>query len=104
MIRRAVSVRPAARADLRHIAEWLRQEADAQTAARILKAARHTFDKLARLPGLGAPAEARSDELSTARRCHVERFPNYPIFYAPMPSGGVVILRVLHAAQDRKRR
>ncbi len=103
MSRRAVRVQPAARADLRDIAAWLRQEADAQTAARVIQAARRTFDKLARMPGLGAPAEAKSAALSNARRWHVERLPNYLIFYAVDPRG-VVILRVLHAAQDWRRR
>lgn len=97
-------VLPAARRDLPRLAEWLRQEADPETAARVISAARRSFDKLAENPGLGAPAEAKLAALSRARRWHVDGFPNHLIFYEAGRQGGGVILRILHAAQDRKRR
>lgn len=80
----------------------MREEVDAETADRVLAAARRNFDKLADMPGLGAPANARLAALANARRWRVEGFPNYLIFYAETRAG-VAILRVLHAAQDWKR-
>ena len=102
MSRRTVRVQPAARRDLKALAEWLRREADPQTAGRVIAAARRSFDKLAQTPGLGAPANAKLVELTHARRWRIDGFPNYLIFYEPAVRGGVSILRVLHAAQDWK--
>ncbi len=85
------------------MADWLRREADPQTAGRVIAAARRSFDKLAQTPGLGAPAGAKLAELANARRWRIDGYATYLIFYEPEPRGGVSILRVLHAAQDWKR-
>lgn len=103
-MRHAAIVRPAARRDLRALAEWLRKEADPDTAAKVIAAARSSFDLLAETPGLGAPADAKADELAEARRWHVRGYSTYLIFYEPRRRGGVIILRVLHTSQDWKRR
>ena len=103
MSRQRVEVRPAARRDLDRIVLWLRAERDAGMAIRFARAATRTFSVLAATLGLGPCAEAEAVELADARRWHVDGFNNYLIFYQPSDAG-IAILRILHAAQDWKRR
>lgn len=98
------TIRARAARDLSRQVGWLREQAGAETAERFLAAAVASFDRIADAPGLGGSAESKLVELADARRWRIDGFANYLIFYQPRGTGGVTILRVLHAAQDWKRR
>jgi toxin ParE1/3/4 len=93
-------VQPAARRDLVAHYVYLAENADAATAVRFLVRAAASIDELIDNPEIGAALVLRRAELAGIRRWRVRDFDRYLIFYQPRASGGVTIVRVLHAAQD----
>ena len=58
-----------------------------------------TFDKLARMPGMGERRESSNPRLAGLRVWRIDGFPNHLLFYRPV-EGGIEIVRVLHGARD----
>jgi toxin ParE1/3/4 len=93
------TVLPSADRDLDDQAGYLMQEAGLDTALRFYDSAAATFEKLARMPGVGERRESANPRLAGLRVWRVEGFPNHLIFYRPI-DGGIEVIRVLHAARD----
>jgi toxin ParE1/3/4 len=94
-----VSVLPAADRDIDVQAEYLMREASLETALRFYDATAATFDKLARMPGMGERRESSNPRLAGLRVWRIDGFPNHLLFYRPI-EGGIEIIRVLHGARD----
>jgi toxin ParE1/3/4 len=93
------TVLPSADRDLDGQAGYLLQEASLETALRFYDAAAATFEKLARMPGMGERHESPHPRLAGLRVWRIEGFPNHLIFYRPI-EGGIEVVRVLHGARD----
>jgi toxin ParE1/3/4 len=95
----SVHKRASARRDLVEHYVYLAEQLGIETAERFLLSAEKSFDNLSRHPGIGAPLALRPPELAGLRKWQVSGFEKFLIFYLPR-SGGVSIVRVLHATQD----
>jgi toxin ParE1/3/4 len=93
------NVLPSADRDLDDQAEYLAREASLETALRFYDAANTTFEKLARMPGMGERRESPKPRLAGLRVWRIEGFENHLVFYRPI-DGGIEIVRVLHGARD----
>jgi toxin ParE1/3/4 len=78
---------------------WLEAEAGTDAAERFMAAADNTFAKLASSPQVGPVIESRNANLAGVRKWRVDGFDNMLVFYSARHKG-VLILRVLHSAQD----
>lgn len=92
-------VTPAADGDLDNQAAYLAANASLKTALRFYDAAATTFEKIARMPGLGELRDSANPRLSGLRVWRLEGFEKHLIFYRPTEHG-VEIVRVLHGARD----
>lgn len=92
-------VLPAADRDLDGQADYLAREASLETALRFYDAARTTFEKLARMPGIGQRRDSSQPRLAGLRVWRIEGFENHLVFYRPIEDG-IEIVRVLHGARD----
>lgn len=92
----SVRLRAAARADLLSLHGWIAKDRPAAADAMVRRLGA-TFDRLADQPGLGRSR--------LPKRPAIRVFPVNPylIFYEPDDRGGVVIVRILHAARDWSR-
>ena len=91
-------LREAAANDLDGLAAYIQKDRP-QAAIRFLEAAQETFESLARTPELGGTLELCNPRLSGMRVWQIKGFKSILVFYRPL-SGGVEIVRVLHAARD----
>ena len=82
-----VSVLPAADRDIDGQAEYLMREASLETALRFYDATAATFDKLARMPGMGERRESSNPHLAGLRVWRIDGFPNHLLFYRPVEGG-----------------
>ena len=96
----AVVKRPQAVVDIYRHAEYLADRTSLAVAKRFLKAVEQAVNQLAKSPGLGTLWGGDDPRLAEMRFSPVGRFRNHLIFYRPLPEGGVMIVRVLHGAQD----
>ncbi len=78
---------------------WLEAEAGTDTAERFMAAADHTFAKIASSPQIGPAIESHDARLLGVRKWRVDGFDNMLVFYSARQKS-VLILRVLHSAQD----
>lgn len=86
--------------DLVEIAEYIIPD-NPDAARAVLEAIRDTFLILAREPLLGTEYHPIRQVLRGIRMFPVTAYPNYLIYYRPLPNdAGVRILYVLHAARD----
>ena len=76
-------VLPAADQDLDNEAGYLAQHASLETALRFYDAAAMTFEKVARMPGLGQQREPTNPRLAGLRVWRVEGFEKQLIFFPP---------------------
>lgn len=93
------SVSPAADRDLDDQAGYLARKAGLETALRLYDAAAATFERIARMPGIGERRESPNPRLAGLRVSRVEGFEQHLIFYRPA-GDGIEIVRVLHGARD----
>jgi toxin ParE1/3/4 len=93
-----LSVLPLADRDLDEQAGYLARQVSLETALRFYAAAA-TFEKLARMPGIGERRDSTKPRLAELRVWRVEGFEKHLIFYRPSGSG-IDIVRVLHGARD----
>ena len=70
-----------------------------EAARRFVAAAEDAVRKLASMPGMGAVRESTDPDLAGLRQWPIERFRNFVIIYRPLRDG-IVVVRVLHGAQD----
>ena len=89
----------AAQRDLVEIYVYLAEKAGEDTADKFLASAEAASARLAAHPGIGSPLRLRHLELAGLRKWKLKGFDNILIFYLPRPKG-VMIVRVLHEAQD----
>ncbi len=92
-------VLPAADLDLDRLADYLAREASLDTALRFYDATRTTFEKIARMPGIGQKRDSANPLLAGLRLCRVEGFEKHLVCYRST-NEGVEIIRVLHGARD----
>ena len=90
--------RPKARQELEDIAVYIGRHR-LSAARRVLVAVRKTYDILADMPEMGSLWKAEDPRFEGIRYFPIPRYPNYVIFYRPLPDG-VEILRILHGARD----
>lgn len=97
-----VRKREAAKRDLIRHFVYLAENASLEVARRFRDAARDTFIELSATPEMGSPGKIRQGKFAGVRLWRVGGFERYLIAYRPIHEG-VVIERVLHAAQDYQR-
>ena len=86
--------------DLEDIASYIAQE-NPVAADQVTKAIIETFDLLAKRARMGTEYHPIRRVLRGIRMFTVTDYPNYLIYYRPLPeAAGVRILYVLHAARD----
>jgi toxin ParE1/3/4 len=90
--------RPKARQELEDIAVYIGTDRPA-AARRFLAAARKLYGTLAAMPAMGSLWEAENPRFADVRHFPIPRYPNYVVFYRPLPDG-VEILHILHGARD----
>ena len=90
--------RPKARQELEEIAVYIGMRRRSAI-KRFLAAARKTYDTLAAMPEIGALWNAEDPKFQELRYFSIPRYPNYVVFYRPLPDG-VEILHILHGARD----
>lgn len=77
-------------------------ERNPDAADRFLRAAQDAIERLAAMPGTGAPRKFPNPELAGIRSLPIRGFENYLIFYLPTDEG-IDVLRVIHGARDLDR-
>lgn len=70
-----------------------------EAARRFVAATEDAIRKLAAMPGMGAIRESSDPDLIGLRQWPIKRFRNYLIIYRPLRDG-IVVVRVMHGAQD----
>ena len=71
-------------------------------ATRVIDAIAETFKVVAETPGIGAARKYQNPRLHNVRFFPVSDFPNYLVFYRPIPEG-IEVLHVYHGARDLER-
>jgi len=92
-------ISPAADRDLDDQIAYFAGEAGREIALRFYAAAAATFEKIARMPGIGERRDSPKPRLAGLRVWRVEGFEKHLIFYRPSDEG-IEIVRVLHGARD----
>lgn len=89
---------PAAKQDLRSIADYIAAD-NVDAALRFLDTAEHAFSSLADMPKMGEAMDFTN--IPGCRHWVMpEPFSNYVIFYIPLETGGIKLIRVLHGARN----
>lgn len=88
----------AAHRDLVEITAYL-AERNEKVTRRFLAEARATFNRLARMPGLGTRYEIEELALAELRYSPISKYPMYLVFYRTLPDG-IEVVRVLHGSRD----
>lgn len=96
----AVVKQPQAVIDVYRHAAYLADHGGLAVAKRFVKAVEQTIARLAESPGIGHLWESDHPRLADLRCSSVGRFRNHLVFYRPLPEGGILVVRVLHGAQD----
>lgn len=89
---------PQAKADLIDQFEFIGKN-NSDAAERFLDAAEAAFERLARMPKMGAPREYLDPRLAGLRMWPIAEFPRELIFYRPVEDG-IEVVRVLHSSRD----
>jgi len=89
---------PQAERDLTGICEYIAAD-NPDAAERVRRTLLNTADLLAQHPGLGRTIRKAAPRHAQIRWFVVPKFRNYLIFYQPFQET-VVVVRILHAAQD----
>ena|ERR1700682_2389311 len=97
-----VTQRPRARLDLLEQFVYLGEQSSVEMAERYLAAIEETCALLVTQPRSGTPYDSGIARLAELRRIPVNGFGRHLLFYIPR-SGGIDVVRVLHAARDIER-
>ncbi len=101
---RRFSFKPKAAEDLERIENYLARNASLEVAKRFIDVSDAAFERLAAMPGMGAIRRFASGELQDLRMWSLgSDFDEYLVFYRPRRTGGIEIVRVLHAKRDIRR-
>jgi toxin ParE1/3/4 len=92
------TITPDARQDLLDQAEYI-SEGNPEMGDRFYETANATFDRLAKMPGMGAPRRFAAAGLDELRMVPIRGFERHLVFYRPT-AGGVEVIRVLHSSRD----
>ncbi|MBE9007721.1 type II toxin-antitoxin system RelE/ParE family toxin [Fortiea sp. LEGE XX443] len=92
-------VKDRATQDLRHLANYLLINRNADVAVKFLSAAEMTFAQLQKTPGIGKVTQLVVSRLGEIRQWRIKDFPDYLIFYS-FQNATIEILRVFHGARD----
>jgi toxin ParE1/3/4 len=68
-------------------------------ADRFLESVHATFQELVRMPRMGHGRKFSQERLNNLRSFRVKDFPNYLVFYEPLPDG-INVFHILHGARD----
>jgi toxin ParE1/3/4 len=98
-VRKGYVVLPSADADLDEQADYLAENANADTAFRFYDAAEKTFAFLASTPEAGAPWEAKDAPVPGLRLWRIKGFEKLRVFYRTTEDG-IDIVRVIHTSRD----
>lgn len=98
---RVVKSREALR-DLVEITGYIAVATGVASSDRFAASASATFERLARMPGLGTLWVDDHPELADLRVAPVDRFRSHLVFYRPI-GGGIEVVRVLHGVRDLDR-
>jgi toxin ParE1/3/4 len=85
--------------DLRHLANYILVNGNADVAVKFLLAAEMTFAQLAKTPSIGKVTQLVVSKLGEIRQWRIKDFKDYLIFYR-IQDDTVDILRVFHGARD----
>jgi toxin ParE1/3/4 len=69
-------------------------------AERFTESVEAALSLLASLPGLGPPYESDDLALQQIRFWPLKGFRNYLLFYLPLDTGGIRLIRVIHGARQ----
>jgi toxin ParE1/3/4 len=94
-----IEVRAQAEAEIDQIARYIARD-NLDASKRFYDAVQDALDKLAAMPGMGAPRRAKSNTLRGLRSWPIKRYDNYLIFYLPLSEGGIDVLHVVHGARN----
>jgi len=92
-------VKDRATQDIRHLANYLLVNGNADVAFKFLSAVEITFAKLQKTPGMGKVTQLVGSRLGEIRQWHIKDFQDYLIFYS-FQNPTIEILRVFHGARD----
>ena len=95
---RRILITPKASQDLDDIYNFIAQS-NPDTALKFFDAARQTFNRLAKNPGIGTIYEVSKPELQDLRKWRVRKFDKYIIFYR-YSEDIVEIIRIIYAGRD----
>ncbi|BAY72660.1 type II toxin-antitoxin system RelE/ParE family toxin (plasmid) [Anabaena sp. FACHB-709] len=85
--------------DLRHLANYILVNGNADVAVKFLNAAETTFAQLQKNPGMGKVTQLVVSKLGEIRQWRVKDFQDYLVFYR-IQNTTIEILRVFHGARD----
>jgi toxin ParE1/3/4 len=80
------------------ILQYIAQD-NPRAAEDLLASARETLELLSRHPGLGSLRRNTPQRLKGVRHFRVKAYPNYLIFYRPVPTG-IQVMRLFHGMRD----
>ncbi len=95
----SILITPAAEEDLIGIWVYIAQD-NKKAADRVYDAAENTFELLADFPRIGTPYHPKRIQLKGIRFFPIQKYHNYIIYYKEQ-SGGIEIIRVLHANMEK---
>ena len=96
-----VSFKPKAAEDLERIEDYLARHASVDVAEQFIDISDAAFERLATMPEMGALRRSANRELLGLRMWPLgSGFEEYLVFYRQRRSGGIEIVRVLHAKRD----
>jgi toxin ParE1/3/4 len=90
---------PAARNDLSHIVNYLRQTAGPDVAKRFIVQVETALKQIATQPLIGSLWHSSNPELSSLRVWTLHGFPNHLLFYLPTEDS-IELRRVIHGSRD----
>ena len=94
-----VVFKPDARRDIKRHVNYSRHAATPEVAQRLRDSIQSSAELLIHAPLSGRIVEDTSAELGTVRKCGVQGFREYLLFYRSLPDR-IQILRVIHAKRD----
>ncbi|QLE57117.1 type II toxin-antitoxin system RelE/ParE family toxin [Nostoc sp. TCL26-01] len=92
-------VKDRATQDLRHLANYILVNGNADAAVKFLSAAEVTFAQLAKTPKMGKVTQLVVSRLNEIRQWRIKDFQDYLIFYR-IEDTTIEILRIFHGARD----
>jgi plasmid stabilization system protein ParE len=90
---------PSALIDLENAADFIRRQSSPERAIRFLREADRTFERLAKMPGIGTRYLPDDPRFLGIRYFPLSRFKAFIVFYMPM-EGGIQVWHIIHGARN----